>query len=29
MHWTYWDVMDLPYDVYLVLNEEIAKEGKE
>lgn len=26
MHWTYWDVQELPQDVYDVLIEELNKE---
>ncbi len=29
MHWTYWDVLDLPCDVYDVLLDELNKETKE
>jgi hypothetical protein len=27
MHWTYWDVLELPDDVYDVLVDELTKEA--
>jgi hypothetical protein len=27
MHWSYWDLMDLPADVYVVLLEQLIKEA--